>query len=75
MWITSEFDLLKNDPSRHVHNPGICLSPDYTLVLCLREESIGGQSAVLLIMEMIGEGTLVAICDFLHWENNKVAMT
>jgi len=37
-------------------------SPEFTLVLCLRKESIGRQSAVLLVMEMIGEGTLVAIC-------------
>ena len=25
-----------------------------------------GQSAVLSVMEMIGEGTLVAICDSIH---------
>ena len=61
---TSGLDLLKRyDPSRHVHNPGIKLPPRYTLVLCLRVESIGGQRAVLSVMEMIGEGTLVAICD------------
>ena len=62
---TSGLDLLKkNDPSRHVHNPGIKLKPPrYTLVLCLRVESIGRQSAVLSVMEMIGEGTLVALCD------------
>jgi len=35
-------------------------------MICLRKESIGGQSAVLLIMEMIGEGTLVAIRDLIR---------
>jgi len=38
-------------------------------------EYIGRQSAVLSVMEMIGEGTLVAICDSIHCENNKVLMT
>jgi len=52
-----------NDPSRHVNNPGIRVFPRDTLVLCLCVESVRGQSAVLSVMEMIGEGTLVAIRD------------
>ena len=50
-------------------------TPRYTLVLCLRVEYIGRQSAVLSVMEMIGEGTLVTTCGSIHWENNKVLMT
>ena len=73
---TSGLDLLKrNDPSRRVHNPGLKVTPCYTLVLCLRVESTGRQSAVLSVMEMIGEGTLGALCDSIHRESNKVLMT
>ena len=72
LWVWS---LKKNDPSRYVHNPGIGLFLRPTLVICLRKESIGGQSAVLLIMEMVGEGTLVTICDSIHWESRKVTVT
>ena len=49
--------------------------PRCTLVLCLRVESIRGQSAVLSVMEVSGEGTFVAKCDSLHWESNNVIMT
>jgi len=69
-WNTSGLDLLKrNDPSRYVRNPGNCLSLRQMLVTCLRKESTRRQSAVLLIMEMVGEGTLITLCDSEHWEN------